>query len=144
MSSKMSLKLLLLFQLLLAVSLAAQTKNASSIAECKEDFDYYYEGYCYTYCPRGTYYNPNGSYSCLGCPSHCGSCSLNSTTDTPYCTSCSNGLGSTVTGGCFEVSNVVVRPLIAVAIFLGALFALRAAVEVYSWSKSRAARQHAN
>lgn len=135
----MSLKALVLFQLVLVLA-TAQSKKAKTYEDCLAAFDYYYDGYCYSYCPSGTYSLSYGMYMCQACPSKCGSCVLNSTTETPYCTSCSNGLGMTAKGDCFDIFDLILKPLIVAGIFLGSLFTLRAVVEVFNWAKARRER----
>lgn len=130
----------LFFQLILVI-ITIQAASSS----CKS-YDYYYNGQCYDYCPRGTYSNYSyasntSSYICLDCPSECAYCSRNSTTKALYCTSCRNGLGATATGGCHDVFDVVVKPTIALAIYLGAFITLKIVADVLRRKKLQAGQQ---
>lgn len=132
----MSLKVLIALQLPLVLS-TAQSKQAMTYAECKEYSNYYFEGYCYSYCPSATYYSPDDANTCLACPSECNECTVNATTKVPYCQSCANGFETTLSGGCLEVFDLVIKPVIAIIILLSVLLTLRVVVEIILWNKAR-------
>ena len=138
MRLKDPLTLLLLLQTILVV---ASTQGNETLASCKTRYQYYYNGECYSICPSGSYSSSYTNSACLDCPRPCSECGYNYTSEAVECTSCANGLGMTKSGKCFDTYDVIFRPLIAVAIFLGVLISLKVAMEVFFWTKSRSARR---